>query len=160
MEDFIDRHWDGEVPVRLAVIARGLDITPLGIVTAPYVAKTDFDARTVTINLEAGSLRKRFALAHAIGHFALGHLKAGQTHTDYPSAYGAQAHIHYCDRSANAFALALLMPRLALREALDAGKDAAALMRDFLVSDVALRYRVAELASHHEAVVPCGPGLD
>ena len=140
-ETFIGKHWNQSIPVNLVQFARSVNIEILPAMGVQYVVAIDYDSRTLHVNVDEPSIRKRFAVAHAIGHFALGHLKAGESHADHPASYDNR-HARYVDRQANAFALELLMPDRNLLEAIEAGSDEASLCKQFLVSSKALSARI------------------
>lgn len=140
-ETFIGKHWNQRIPVNLVQFAQSVKIEILPAMGVEYVVAIDYDARTLHVNVDEPSIRKRFAVAHAIGHFALGHLKAGESHTDHLVSYNNR-YARYVDRQANAFALELLMPAKNLADAIEDGMDEKSLCKQFLVSSSALTARL------------------
>jgi len=99
----------------------------------------------ILVNEEEIATRKRFAIAHAVGHFLLHPKKekidsfvAGETIV-LKDVYGTE------EKEASYFALALLMPTLELKEAWQKTKDAETLSKQFYVSQVSLTARLQAL---------------
>ncbi len=88
-------------------------------------------------------MRKRFTLAHELGHYALNHPDALR---DYPSVFSTTAG-DPLERAANHFAASLLMPADALTKVFQSGEaanlDQLSVM--FGVSKVAMTYRLQHL---------------
>ena len=72
----------------------------------------------ILLNAQEPTIRQRFALAHALGHIALGH---GPVPADTPAHYSTETP-NQQEQAANIFALNLLIPRQAIRCALRIGK--------------------------------------
>lgn len=97
--------------------------------------------------------RKRFSLAHELGHFLLGHYLLVR---DGESGYDDRFHIDSSDgtppgydwraeRAANDFAAELLMPRKFVSPAFANTTDPADLAAQFEVSELAMGYRLVNL---------------
>ena len=120
-----------ESPVPVEKLAKMLDAqvryAPFEGDLSGLIYRDDEDGETATIigvNSSHAPTRRRFTVAHEIGHLVLGHLdasKTGELHIDrkFPfkarNARSAQA-VDPQEIEANAFAAALLMPAKALRE--------------------------------------------
>lgn len=106
-------------------------------------------ARALFVDASLSEARKRFAVAHALGHLALGH--GG----DF---YCPSEHCPRRERAANRFAAALLMPAPLVRALwlkLDGGPPAAkvrAIAKRLAVSREALGYRLLALGLARKAV--------
>jgi Zn-dependent peptidase ImmA (M78 family)/DNA-binding XRE family transcriptional regulator len=100
----------------------------------------------IGINDSHASVRQRFTLAHELGHLLLRH--GEQFHLDLssdadigdPPGYQSKA-----EREANEFAANLLMPAATLRSEFSQHPGIEHLARRFEVSDLAMRYRLANL---------------
>lgn len=100
----------------------------------------------IGVNETHVQVRQRFTLAHELGHLLLGHgesfyvdLQARPEDGDPPGYHGA------FEREANDFAANLLMPAADVRTAYHSDRSPEALARTFEVSDLAMRYRLANL---------------
>lgn len=144
IEDFISRHWDESIPVNLTVFADSMQIGIHPVLEADYVALSEYDTRKVWVNVHAPTLAKRFAVAHALGHFALGHLKAGEIHADRKESYNDKR-ARYVDRQANRFALELLIPAAEIELLCESGSSLEASARRMGVSQGAFAYRAKAL---------------
>jgi len=106
-------------------------------------------ARTLFVNASLSEVRERFAVAHALGHLALGH--GGDFYCPSELCAGRE-------REANRFAAALLMPAplvKALWLKLDGGPPRSkvrAIAERLLVSREALGYRLPALGLAHKAL--------
>lgn len=113
-------YWDGNLPVKGEAIARKLGITVMpefGFAdgSSGCIRRFEGDRYELSFDLTQHPVRQRFTVAHALGHFALGHL-VGQTAAfrDAPSDF-------YSDVSdpkevaANKVAAQLLMPENMVR---------------------------------------------
>jgi Zn-dependent peptidase ImmA (M78 family) len=121
------------------------------------------DKATIGVNKNHHSNRKRFTIAHEIGHFALEHQRPGSVFVDKHGQHTAVIYRNSKsstgedeqEREANAFAAALLMPAPLVRAELEntrielAGEDGdsviSKLSKLFEVSMDAMAYRLAGL---------------
>jgi Zn-dependent peptidase ImmA (M78 family)/transcriptional regulator with XRE-family HTH domain len=105
----------------------------------------------VVINSDKPRVRRRFTIAHELGHLTLGHLHEGEMALD-AMAYAAQPH----EIEANAFAAGLLMPEQGVKASLERFRArlgpkaqplewAVWLSTSFGVSEEAAAYRVINL---------------
>jgi Zn-dependent peptidase ImmA (M78 family) len=93
------------------------------------------------------SERKRFTVAHEIGHFALGHLTPGKPKfRDFTGNFSSQVS-NSEERSANAFAAEMLMPERMIKFIVseDGITSIEDLARMFGVSQVAMKYRLSNI---------------
>jgi Zn-dependent peptidase ImmA (M78 family)/DNA-binding XRE family transcriptional regulator len=107
------------------------------------------EAAVIGINSRHHVNRRRFSLAHELGHYLLGHHRDGH-------AYEERFHIDTADgtppgynwraeRAANDFAAELLMPRRLISRALRKTEDPERLSAMFEVSSLAMGYRLVDL---------------
>lgn len=117
------------------------------------------DVDGLVIRLESGAVigvnkshhrnRKRFTVAHELGHHLLGHHDS--FHVDFagdlsPAASGEHPGYNWRhERAANDFAANLLMPAAIVREAATTGRDVATLAQTFQVSAAAMGFRLKNL---------------
>lgn len=138
-------HWNGAVPVSLAGIVKGLGVVVRLSNELPVCARaTATEAeRTVLISGREPKLRQRFALAHQLSHFALGHFSCNVEHDDSVQSFAQRDVPCAQDAAANRMALALLMPAAAVKLAIARGHTTVAgLSALFLVSEAAVRARL------------------
>ncbi len=142
------------LPVDVRAVTRGLGLRlaeqQLGDVSG--LLMTGNGHALVAVNSAHHEHRKRFSIAHEIGHFYLGHqFEAGaHVHVDkgnFISARGARAAagIDPKEIEANQFAAALLMPSALLRAEVQKRTGGAPLF-DSLVPDLAHAFEVSEQA--------------
>lgn len=143
-EYFISRHWDESIPVNLTAFADSMEVGIHPALEGDYIVLCEYDTRKIWVNVHATTLTKRFAVAHALGHFALGHLKAGEIHADRKGSYSNQL-ARYVDRKANQFALELLIPSSELELICESGSSMEASARHLGVSQGALAHRAKAL---------------
>jgi Zn-dependent peptidase ImmA (M78 family) len=145
----LDQHWLGTLPVDPGDIARslGVRLIPMGEEKACDYSgyfRLEADGRpTVYYNVSDHSVRRRFTVAHELGHYVLGHEDAPR---DLPSQFGASVSSPI-ERAANQFAAELLMPAEAVRKLSSSGRFPSldALAQAFAVSKVAMGYRLKNL---------------
>jgi Zn-dependent peptidase ImmA (M78 family) len=110
------------------------------------------DTTTIYVNANDGPARKRFTVAHELGHFVL-HLAAGEgefiddednfrTTADPEKAWDSARTKEW---EANVFAAALLMPEAAVKLQWHQLKDIEGLASWFQVSPQAMTFRLEEL---------------
>lgn len=149
----------GESPIRdVSLLADEVGVLvsrlPLGVADAPDGCSA-IDAvggsAYILVNSDKPRVRRRFTIAHELGHLALGHLKPGDLVLD-----GHLSSTLWQETEANAFAAGLLMPSQGVRGAVKRlqarlGVDAGALERvvwlaeSFGVSEEAAAYRLVNL---------------
>lgn len=103
----------------------------------------------IGINARHHKNRRRFSIAHELGHLLLGHLRTAsdqQLHIDTNTDQGAPPNYDWREeRAANDFAAELLMPRKLVSDEHRPGMDPRALARTFEVSELAMTYRLENL---------------
>lgn len=122
-EGVLKAHWDQTVPVNLAHLAKCMGV----VVRLP----TNWNGPAL-LQMRAGlppcihippahsRQHQRLAVAHALGHVALHHLRAGMERAIDITAQGRTDPHQRLTIEANDFALRLLLPEAALRYALSA----------------------------------------
>lgn len=107
--------WNGYTPVNTVNIAKKMGIYVKGEQdledgAVSKIQLLDTGAVLISFSLTANRLRKRFAIAHEIGHYALGHLSpTNRTFID-PGKNFQEHQSSDEEHAANHFALRLLMP--------------------------------------------------
>jgi Zn-dependent peptidase ImmA (M78 family) len=107
------------------------------------------DQAMIGINECHHANRRRFSLAHELGHFLLGHHVGGgedvdALHIDSDEGRPPDFDWH-AERAANDFAAELLMPRRLMSEAFRHSQDPSELAEQFGVSRLAIGYRMVNL---------------
>jgi Zn-dependent peptidase ImmA (M78 family) len=145
-------HWDGKLPVDPGVIAKRLGLR-LEAVGSPFdpVAFSGYFKRSpndglgplIQYNREDSLVRRRFTVAHEIGHFVLDHSDAPR---DDPDMFRASVSSPI-ERAANQFAAELLMPAQAVKRLALSGRYSTVkeLADVFSVSATAMNYRLSNL---------------
>jgi Zn-dependent peptidase ImmA (M78 family) len=101
----------------------------------------------IYVNADDGLVRKRFTIAHEIGHVHLGHL----THKENNELIDDEkllrsANWNSEEKQANAFAAQLLMPAMLIKQAINKGHNSVEELADlFKVSEQAMMYRLRNL---------------
>lgn len=152
-KEVLNTLWDGQLPVRPEVIATSMGMRVFG--------RPDFDVSgmveltnqgpVITFNSSDAAVRRRFTIAHEVGHYALGHLRAGHIKFRDPASHFSSSTNSVEEREANRFAAELLMPENTLKYAVERKgfrsiDDLASL---FGVSQVAMKYRLENLGMVH-----------
>jgi len=146
---FLEQHWDGNLPVRPENLAQrvGVEVIGrggLGDFAYPYSGFFEFrnGIPVIEYNITDPRVRKRFTIAHELGHFVLGHERAPR---DYPDSFGSRVGSPI-EVQANQFAAELLMPVEAVRYLVSIGTDSIdELASIFDVSKVAMGHRLNNL---------------
>lgn len=140
----IDEHWDFNVPIDPEGYARRLGLhvmrsEDLGLKTGVL----DAQHLLIRINADTAPEHRRFAVARELGRFCLGYGEL-EKETETPPAF--QVHPER-DRAAEAFALSLLIPAVALKAMVEVRnvRDPVALRQAFGVSSQVLYRRLDEL---------------
>lgn len=142
-------------PIDVSALAEilGFDVIPFPF--PPNIHGVTFiegEVRAIGVNKDQPKTRRRFSIAHEIGHFLSGHISFddGDLHVEdslaWFDSYNQQ------EREANEFAAELLMPESFLREDADPGAlDVPRLARKYEVSEQALWIQLMDLklASQH-----------
>ncbi len=147
--EVLDMFWDGALPVDPGAIARaaGVELYARGGQGDPYDFSGYFravdDRQIIEYNIKDSLVRRRFTVAHELGHCFLGHTDAPR---DRPDSFGATV-LEPAERAANQFAAELLMPADVVRQAVLGGRFGSVdeLADVFRVSRVAMGYRLTNL---------------
>jgi len=139
-----------EPPIRLGPIARACGIRVLGWDFDEAVSGLLLDLRggpAIGFNRNHARTRRRFTVAHELGHWLLRHhehfhvdLSASTAASGEPPGFNWQD-----ERAANQFAAELLMPAHLVEDAHRADPDIVSLARQFMVSAQAMTFRVGNL---------------
>lgn len=145
-----------ECPIDVEQLARRLDLFVLHEKLGPELSGLLIKKQQGTficVNAKHPASRRRFTIAHEIGHYILGHqLEAGEhVHVDegnYISARGPRAATGLDPKEveANQFAAALLMPVEAVKRAAAKVRGRAPRLLDTHVEELAKRFGVSEQA--------------
>jgi Zn-dependent peptidase ImmA (M78 family) len=143
--EVLARFWDGRTfPVPVVRIAGAMNARVVSsdeIEDSGGVQMMNDGHFEIVVKAGEPNFRKRFTIAHEIGHIALGHLREGQTLFRDASFNRPR---DYRERAANRFAAALLMPAEYIRLAW--GKmPFQQLAQCFGVSSQTLLYRLNQL---------------
>jgi Zn-dependent peptidase ImmA (M78 family)/DNA-binding XRE family transcriptional regulator len=107
------------------------------------------DRAMIGINKDHHSNRRRFSLAHELGHFVLGHHLGSSDEVDSLHIDTDEGHPPgfdwHAERAANDFAAELLMPRRLMSAAFERSQDPSELADQFKVSRLAMGYRLVNL---------------
>ena len=98
--------------------------------------------KAIGVNKNHHPLRRRFTVAHELGHFLLGH----EGHEDEEFVDDKFDRPYPVEREANLFASFLLMPKKWVTESVEKnGMDVETLAKEFKVSEQAMTIRLLEL---------------
>lgn len=149
-EGILKTHWDQTIPVNLARIAKGMGVTIQPPSTAQASALLEFQADQrwrITLPQQGSTMHQRYAVAHALAHVALHHLRPGMARRievgeDFRIDHGVRL-----NSEANDFALQLLIPQAALHYALHTmqARNHAELAHLFEVPELLIKQRMADL---------------
>lgn len=145
-QNLLDMYWDGKIPIDPDFFAEKLG---LSIVQTDLGLKSGYlDAEKKEIHVNSGEIptRKRFTIAHELGHYCLGH---GSSYRDTSSEawYRTAPEEQKKEIDANLFAADLLMPAPAVKAVIDGMgiRDAKRIREMFDVSAKALYVRLLQL---------------
>jgi len=149
-EGILKLHWDQTVPVNIARIVKqmGVRLQLASDLPASAVLTIAADNRAhIALCSQQSSLHQRYAVAHALAHVALHHLRPGMSQT---IQVGHNFRLDFAlprMQEAHEFALRLLMPEAALRYALETmqARDWEELAHVFAVPVLFVKQRMAEL---------------
>lgn len=144
--------WDKKIPVNLTRIASGLRVQVIedpalefdeehSVLSGKYSIENG--KPVVRVNPADPPMRKRFTLAHELGHHCLKHGPLFRDPTKNFNIFNFDSN----EAAANRFAAELLMPEAAINALIkDKGmSDISALAKAFEVSEVAMKYRLKNL---------------
>jgi len=146
--DVLDRYWDRELPIDPVKIATaaGVAVYGRGGFDDPDYAYSGYYRKvkgvpSIEYNVGEAPVRKRFTVAHELGHFALGHEDAPRDAGNFYASADPR------ERQANRFAAELLMPASLVRHYYTSGiaTTVEELARTFGVSKDAMGYRLINL---------------
>lgn len=149
------QNWDGILPVPVEDVAHRLLGTKVQYVDRAEIGNADGEAAVEMIKGRPKGIirvarnmpehRKRFTIAHELGHLVLGHARLGEKNKrrDWISSLGVDPE----ERDANLFAAEMLMPAPFVRKAFYHEKIATIsdMARLFRVSEEAMLYRLRSL---------------
>lgn len=145
MRSLLD-HWAGDIPVEPAWIARvmGIEVVHenLDADVSGFIEKRQGRAR-IHLNRSDNELRRRFTLAHEIGHFVRNH-SLDFEYVDHRDGMASQG-VDEGEVFANAFAASLLMPQTAVQELIEAHAGEKQIARELGVSVAAMVNRLKGL---------------
>jgi Zn-dependent peptidase ImmA (M78 family) len=133
--------WDQSLPVDPAKIAKAMGIRIFenpSLSLSRQLVPADNGTMSIHINPTDSLVRKRFTVAHELGHVCRGHGPRPREDNTAYSLYNYDP----IERDANLFAAALLMPESAVRYFLDVGLSLGGLSEKFKVSAQAMRIRL------------------
>lgn len=156
--------WDGTYPVKITPFAHALDVkvnrTDLNHVSGLIVKKGRDMPAEVLLNSNESYQRRRFTLAHELGHLMERSTISGDQQFDFVDmrpdpaivAQGNTYDLH--EFYADEFAGALLMPADKVAELRQEGWSIARMATFFDVTPAAMSKRIARLDKHDEGKVP------
>lgn len=144
-------------PIDVAEVAKKLGFEVLDYdfpETTSAILVIEGDIRAIGVNKAFAEARRRFSIAHELGHFLLGHGDfADSEKTFEDGSYNYLDPQNRQETEANEFAAELLMPERFLKKDLqEIGRDAPALAKRYQVSEQALWIQLInlQLASEHD----------
>jgi hypothetical protein len=155
----IDMFHVEKAPVDVVYIAKGLGFEvhdyPFVEESVSAVLIIEGGVRGIGVNKASAPTKKRFSIAHEIGHYLLGHGDfADSEKTFEDGAYNYADPQNRQESEANEFAAELLMPERLLRQDLaELGRDVPALAKKYQVSEQALWIQLINLHLASEGAV-------
>lgn len=148
-KSYLDRFWDGILPVNPTAIANGAGVS---VIADPGLSLQGLSGRylvengapTIRYSPQEPIVRQRFTIAHELGHHALDH---GPSFRD-PVAHFSLSNYEPKETQANRFAAELLMPAEAIEYLMSTSTKAltiAVLAQRMQVSQIAMQYRLRNL---------------
>ncbi len=143
--DVLSEYWDGSLPVNPAAIAKAMGVELVGDPEFSHSGHYLYNdgKPVITYNASEFKPRKRFTIAHELGHHVHGDVDAPRDNSETFSARSSSP----IEVAANQFAAALLMPAAVVRH-LVLEQNVTSLDRLaslFGVSTVAMRFRLRNL---------------
>lgn len=141
--EVLSRLWDGELPVDPVNIAKRLGLQVEGQPSIDCSGAFSRSQKAIYFNSGEPATRRRFTVAHELGHYVLNHDDALR---DKPDSFSASTSSPI-ESAANRFAAELLMPARAVVVVFQSGSMASVddMARAFGVSKVAMAHRLANL---------------
>ncbi|MBV1788403.1 ImmA/IrrE family metallo-endopeptidase [Marinobacterium sp. D7] len=147
--ELIDRYWDYSLPVNPARIAERMGIQVVTESDSSISGKAEItpDGAFISFNPNDAEVRRRFTLAHELGHLALNHVTPSSPCLRDPSQNFSLSNYDAKESEANRFAAELLMPAKAIEILIEKRDitDFSELARQFNVSLLAMEYRLKNL---------------
>ncbi len=146
----LQKHWDGSLPVNLLHIAKSMGVGVFKSETLDTIGQVSLDGAgnyKIVIDPNQSKPRRRFTVAHELGHIALGHLRPGETlFRDGVEQFFATTKDPR-EVAANKFAAQLLMPAELVKTAFEKMPDMSVQRgaEIFGVSEAAMGYRLINL---------------
>ena len=148
-ENLLNTFWDGSLPVNVVSIANslGIQVVPQSNMTESGMIELINGKPVITYNSNEVEVRRRFTIAHELGHFVLGHLSDNVKKFRDPAQNFSTLAINPEEREANNFAASILMPAKIVVYAINQKniRNIDALSNLFHVSQVAMKYRLINL---------------
>lgn len=143
--DVLERYWDGYLPVDPERIAKAMGITvkPDFFIEHSGHYRYEGGNPVITYNVKEAPVRRRFTVAHEIGHHVHGDIDAPRdTAEEFSSSSWNPREV-----AANRFAAALLMPEAHIKHVVykQGVTDVVELADIFGVSSVAMHYRLKNI---------------
>lgn len=144
----LEQYWDRKIPVDPAQIARdaGAQVIADGTMSRSDLSGS-FDVEngvpTIRYNPDDAAVRRRFTIAHELGHMFLNH---GRSMRDNARNYDTHTQA-LREQDANRFAAELLMPKEVIDWMIykEGYNDVDQMARDLNVSSTAMRFRLRNL---------------
>ena len=144
----LKQYWDWQVPVDVEALANrcGVQVQYVPALGVSGIVKRMDEGALIRVDATEPEVRRRFTIAHELGHFLLGHLSDQPEYRD-PSRNYTLGNFDPKERDANRFAAELLMPAEAVRAVVlkmeNAGVEEIA--KAFGVSKVAMGIRLKSM---------------
>lgn len=144
-----------EIPVRIVDIAKKnnlsvyeVDLSDIGGTNLSGALKADNGKWVILVNISESIERKRFTIAHELGHFLL---HAGESFVDDFSSSEVFYRANAVDnagkeKEANFFAANILMPEESVRKSWELYGDTEKMAEVFMVSELSMVYRLKNLS--------------
>lgn len=143
-ESVLRESWNGSIPVDPVAIANSMGIRVYedpSYNTSGALRRSADGSWSIHLNPRQGLERKRFTVAHELGHLLLKH---GPRNREMETNYNIY-NFDPIERDANVFAAELLMPSMAVQHFVDKGYDLYLLAKKFSVSPQAMSIRLENL---------------
>lgn len=147
-EEVLDIFWDKSYPVNPADIAHALCmyVEYAGNMTESVNIQVLCGVPVICFNSNDVILCQRFAVAHAIGHFVLGHCEPNIIYKDHVDEFSLDNE-DPVESQANTFAIELLLPKIAIENEIINNKvrTVTEIANIFDVTPAAVRFRFYQL---------------
>lgn len=165
IENYYLKSLDGTLPIKIEILAKGR-----GIILMPYAFEDDIsgvlvidgEQATIGYNITQSRVRRRFTIAHELGHYEL-HRQQSSLFTDkdykafFRSSFSSDSITsQQMEQEANTFAASILMPANLLKQQIEktgldlsSEDDIKRLAKIFDVSSTAMYYRLINLVKNN-----------